>query len=95
MKLRISQGEVHGGDVFTLMDSRGLPLELLAETFRKKGIHININQLIEAALASGNYKAETIKGRVMEAFRYVVSDREKWEEFNDRLDRAYPNDTKN
>jgi len=25
----------------------------------------------------------------MEAFRYVVSDREKWEEFNDRLDRAY------
>jgi len=54
MKLRISQGEVHGEDVFKLMDSRGLPLELLAE-----------------------------------AFRYVVSDREKWKEFNDRLDRAY------
>ena len=90
MKLHISQGEVHGEDVFKLMDSRGLPLELLAETFRKKGIHINVNQFVEAALDSGNYKVETIKARIMEAFRYVVSDREKWEEFNDRLDRAYP-----
>jgi len=94
MKLRISQGEVHGGDVFTLMDSRGLPLELLAETFRKKGIHINVNQFVEAALASGNYKVETIKGRIMEAFRYVVSDREEWKKFQERLDGAYPGGNK-
>jgi alanyl-tRNA synthetase len=90
MKLRISQGEVHGEDIFRLMDSRGLPLELLVETFRKKGIRINIDQLIDAALASGNYTAEKIKARIMEAFRYVVSDRGGWAQFSERLDRAYP-----
>jgi len=94
MKLRISQGEVHGEDVFKLMDSRGLPLELLAERFQEKGLCFNINQFVDAALASGNYKTETIKARVMETFRYVVSDGEERKQFNDRLDRAYPGGNK-
>jgi len=56
---------INGKIVFELMDSRGLPLEIIRERLREKGLCFNVIEFIEAAIASKNYSYPKIKSRLM------------------------------
>lgn len=49
-----------GEDVFNLMDSHGVPLELTVEALRGKAA-FDLRGFVRAAKASGNYSNEKIK----------------------------------
>jgi len=44
-----------GADVFRLMDSEGLPLDVIQDLLAEKGMGFNVVGFARAALASGNY----------------------------------------
>jgi len=79
-------GEVHGQDIFWLMDSRGIPLELIADCLQKHGLCFDVGQLVTAALDSGNYSYTTIKTKVLQAYAWLVVDQDKQGAFSMRLD---------
>jgi alanyl-tRNA synthetase len=49
-----------GAKVFQLMDSHGLPLEIVLDRLSLNGLGFNVPGFIDAALASGNFTAETV-----------------------------------
>jgi alanyl-tRNA synthetase len=84
--LRITDGEVHGQDIFRLMDSQGVPLELIAERLHSRGLAFNVNQFIAAALESKNYTYQRIRSKLMDAYTWTVGDPVKCRTFGLRLD---------
>ena len=55
-----------GDKVFHLMDTHGVPLVVINDILREKGLAFNVVEFIEAALRSGNYTFEKIKARLLE-----------------------------
>jgi len=58
---------ISGQVVFRLMDTHGLPLDLINEELRSKNLSFNVVEFVEVALASKNFTYEKIKGRLVEA----------------------------
>ena len=58
---------ISGKAVFRLMDTHGLPLDLINEELRAKELCFNVVEFVEAALASKNFTYEKIKSRLVEA----------------------------
>ena len=58
---------ISGEAVFRLMDTHGLPLDLINEELRSRQLCFNVVEFVEVALASKNFTYEKIKGRLVEA----------------------------
>lgn len=71
---------VSGYDVFKIMDTKGLPLDVINETLRANDCGFNVVQFIEAALASRNFTYQTIKQRLLSAH---IGDRENMSQLLD------------
>ncbi len=56
---------VSGRWVFKLMDTHGLPLDIILDRLREEGKIMNTTQFIEAALKAG-WKHKTIKAKLQE-----------------------------
>lgn len=69
-----------GTEVFGLMDTRGIPLDVINETLRANDCGFNVVQFIEAALASRNFTYQTIKQRLLSAH---IGDRENMSQLLD------------
>ena len=50
-----------GHDVFKLMDSCGLPLEIITEQCREKDMYFNVYEFIVSAYKSKNYSIDRLK----------------------------------
>lgn len=49
-----------GKFVFMLMDSRGLPLDVIQDVLREEDAAFNLKEFVEAAKASQNYSLERL-----------------------------------
>ena len=58
---------ISGEAIFRLMDTHGLPLEVINEELRNKQRCFNVVEFVEVALASKNFSYEKIKSRLLEA----------------------------
>ena len=56
-----------GKKIFELMDTYGLPLEIINLELRKHQLCFNVVEFIEAALASKNFTYNTIKRQLLKA----------------------------
>jgi len=56
-----------GEAIFGLMDTHGLPLEIINEELRSRQMCFNVVEFVETALASNNFTYEKIKDRLVEA----------------------------
>ena len=56
---------VDGAWVFWLVDTKGFPLELAREEFRKRGWALYVPQFIEAAIKSKNYTFQTVTDKLL------------------------------
>jgi len=65
--MAVEEEVISGAEIFKLMDTRGLPLEIINEELRIRGLAFNGVEFIEAALASKNFSYERIKERLVEA----------------------------
>ena len=52
---------LNGRDIFNLMDSQGIPFELICSILREKNIGFDIKQFAIAAYNSGNYTYDSLK----------------------------------
>jgi len=78
-----------GEAIFGLMDTHGLPLEIINEELRSRQMCFNVVEFAESALASNNFTYEKIKGRLVEAMLP-----EKREEFAIELDSRFAKEVK-
>ena len=58
---------ISGEAIFRLMDTHGLPLDVINEELRSKQMCFNVVEFVEVALASKNFSYEKIKSRLLEA----------------------------
>ena len=70
MKIPCHRKLISGNLIFQLMDSKGLPLEIVNDLLREKGLGFDVVDFIEAALASGNFTYSSIKTRLVQAMVY-------------------------
>ena len=75
---------ISGEAIFRLMDTHGLPLEVITEELRNKQKCFNVVEFVEVALASKNFSYKTIKNRLLEAMLP-----EKRKEFTIELDSRF------
>jgi alanyl-tRNA synthetase len=68
MKLVNKSRIVDGAQIFKLVDSYGLPLEVITDRLREKGMGFNVVEFIQAALDSKNFTYKTIKPRLLDGF---------------------------
>lgn len=78
-----------GKEIFRIMDTHGLPLEVITEEVRNKQMCFNVVEFVEVALASKNFTYKTIKNRLLEAMLP-----EKREEFAAELDSRFAKEVK-
>ena len=57
---------INGAFVFKLMDTRGLPLEIITDGLRERNMVFDVAGFVEAADRSGNYKPGVLKERLKE-----------------------------
>ena len=67
-----------GKYVFELMDTHGLPLEIVNEKLRELDTGFNVITFIESAIESKNYTYQTIKNRLVQAMVFDVELREEF-----------------
>ena len=77
---------IDGETVYLLMDSKGLPLEIITLCLREKGMGFDVVQFVKTALASKNFTYNKIKRRLVEAM--LPEDRD---EFVKELDSVFDN----
>lgn len=56
-----------GREIFKLMDTHGLPLEIINEILRERGEAFNVVEFVDAAIESKNFTYEKIRGKLIEA----------------------------
>ena len=56
-----------GESIFLLMDSHGLPLEIICLELRREGLAFNVLEFVESALRSKNFTYSKIKTRLLGA----------------------------
>jgi len=56
-----------GKNIFKLMDTKGLPLDLITLELRQRQAIFNVVEFVEAALASKNFTYSKIKERLVQA----------------------------
>jgi len=56
---------VDGHKVFKLMDTKGLPLEIITLELRQKGLGFNVPEFVDEALKTGNYTLDTIRNKLL------------------------------
>jgi len=59
------RGLLDGKKVFELMDSKGLPLEIIVLELRRQKGAFNIPQFVQAAIDSRNFTFEKIEQRLL------------------------------
>ena len=75
---------IDGREIFRLMDTKGLPLDIICEQLRRRRMAFNVCQFVEESLASGNFTYSRIKKRLVEA---ILPD--KRGDFEEELDLWY------
>ena len=53
-----------GKEAFKIMETHGIPLELIVDLLKEKGYVLNTIEFIETALASSNFSEKSIKNRM-------------------------------
>ncbi|MCJ7828549.1 MAG: hypothetical protein MUP81_02280 [Dehalococcoidia bacterium] len=74
---------IDGAEIFKLMDTHGLPLEIITELLREKGEAFDVVQFIEAGLFSHNFTYPKLRTRLIEAI-----DPQGKDSFIDTLDKV-------
>lgn len=59
------EGLLDGKKIFELMDSKGLPLEIIVLELRRRKRALNIPQFVEAAIDSKNFTFESVERRLL------------------------------
>jgi alanyl-tRNA synthetase len=67
-KTTSGQNVVEGQGCFKLVDTYGLPLEVIYDRLQEYNMCIDVVGYIEAALESKNFTYETVKSRLSEVF---------------------------
>ena len=60
---------LNGKQIFFLMDSRGMPLDIITDILREKGLCFDVVAFTEAALNSGNFTYSKIKSMLLGAMK--------------------------
>ena len=70
---------VDGEFIFWMMDSQGMPLEVLNAILADKGMGFDVIGFIQAGLESGNWKPRTLERKLLMAYegpdRQIVEDK--------------------
>lgn len=68
----------NGASIFWMMDSQGMPLEVIVTLLRRRGEGFDVKGFIEVALQSKNFTPERIRSRLLNCYkgkdRQVVED---------------------